>query len=29
MALSVMTPGHLHKIKLIDNLVEDEGIYNF
>ena len=28
MALSVMTPGHLHKIKLLDEYVEDSGKRN-
>lgn len=27
LTLSVMTPGHLHKIKLIDQLVDDEGLH--
>ena len=29
MVLSVMTPNHLHKIKLIDKFVDDEGDLSF
>lgn len=29
MALSVMTPAHLHKIHLIENFVDDEGLYSY